>query len=273
LATGHEAPDVRFFDSHIHADTRSDEDLAHMAYFGVRGALTCAHDVRARGATEEHEAERLLDHLDRVATDEVARLRGCGIDGYAAVGVHPGAIPARLWEPVLRRVAALLAQDGVVALGEVGIHRGDEVEVELLRRQLRLARDAGRPAVLSVPAASRDARVRQTLALLAALGQPPGTVLVDHVDHDTAQAVLAAGQLAGLSIHPQHLGTEAAAAVVATLGPRHPHGLVLNTASPEGPGDVVALPRAAAALERLGVAASVIEDTCGGNARRFLGVA
>ena len=39
-------------DLHLHAEGLSDADLATLAFFGLRAALTCAHDAAGSATTE-----------------------------------------------------------------------------------------------------------------------------------------------------------------------------------------------------------------------------
>ena len=151
------------FDSHCHlADEAFEEDLdavvARAREAGLGGAL-CILD-----ATNPAEAAR----AGRVAAAWPAV--------RFAVGVHPhqagefAACPADV-EPRLR--SAFAARAGACAVGEIGLdYHYDfaprDVQLEVFRRQVRVARELGRPIVIHTREADED-----TFAVLEAEGAPP----------------------------------------------------------------------------------------------------
>lgn len=84
---------------------------------------------------------------------------------WATVGIHPH--DARIGdEACLERVRALAAHEKVVAIGETGLdyhydHSPREVQKDVFRRSLRLARDLGLPVVIHTREAEED-----TIAIL-----------------------------------------------------------------------------------------------------------
>ncbi len=151
------------YDSHCHlADEAFRDDLdavvARAREAGVEGAL-CILD-----AASPAEAAR----ADRVSAAWPAV-------GFA-VGVHPhragdfAAGPDAV-EPRLR--AAVAARAGVLAVGEIGLDYHYDpaprpVQREVFRRQIRVARDLGRPVVIHTREADED-----TFAILEDEGAPP----------------------------------------------------------------------------------------------------
>ncbi|MBV9270387.1 MAG: TatD family hydrolase [Candidatus Eremiobacteraeota bacterium] len=72
-------------------------------------------------------------------------------DLFASVGVHPHEANDAP-EDLARAFAEFLADDRIVAVGETGLdyyydHSPRDVQRELLRKQLRIARDAGKPVI------------------------------------------------------------------------------------------------------------------------------
>ena len=68
-----------FVDLHLHADGIPDQDLATLAYFGVRAAVTCARDAGAGSARE------LRRHWDELVQVQTERLRRAGIRPMVAL--------------------------------------------------------------------------------------------------------------------------------------------------------------------------------------------
>ena len=151
------------FDSHCHlADEAFRDDLDAVVerarQAGLEGAL-CILD-----ATNPAEADR----ADRVS----AVWPPVGF----AVGVHPhqaGQFAACLDEVETRLRTAVAARAGACAVGEIGLdYHYDfaprDVQREVFRRQVRVARDLGRPVVIHTREADED-----TFAVLEDEGAPP----------------------------------------------------------------------------------------------------
>jgi TatD DNase family protein len=122
-------------DTHCHVHDRAfdadrDEVIARARAAGVRAMLTVGED--------------LADSAVAIAT---ARRYGLA----AAVGIHPHEA-ARAPHDVARELVALLREPGVVALGEIGLdyyydHSPRDVQGEVFRSQLRIARETGSSVV------------------------------------------------------------------------------------------------------------------------------
>ena len=139
------------FDSHCHlADEAFEDDLDAVVerarQAGLRGAL-CILD--ATNAAEAARARRVSAAWPAV--------------GFA-VGVHPhqaGEFAACLDEVGPRLHSAIAARAGTCAVGEIGLdYHYDfaprETQREVFRRQIRVARDLGRPVVIHTREADED---------------------------------------------------------------------------------------------------------------------
>lgn len=151
------------FDSHCHlADEAFEHDLDAVVEraraAGLRGALC------------------ILDATDPAEAARAGRVAAVWPDVKFAVGVHPhraGEFAACLDEVGPRVRSAVAARAGARAVGEIGLdHHYDfaprDVQREVFRRQVRLARDLGHPVVIHTRDADED-----TFAVLEAEGAPP----------------------------------------------------------------------------------------------------
>ena len=170
-----------------------------------------------------------------------------GIRGYAAVGVHPRAIPRRGLSDVLASLPEMFSGGRVVALGEIGFHRGGPDEEEALVEQLGLARRLGLRVVLHTPALDKERWTRRLLALVQEHGPLPARVLVDHASARTVPLILARGHWAGLTVQVGELTADRTVQLVRRLGSRR---LLLGSDAGDRPGDLLGLPRAVHLLER-----------------------
>jgi len=254
------------FDARLQARSLSRGDLEDLRFFGVSGALVAADDAAApRGADGVRRAWAEL------SGPVLRRLRRAGLEGRVALGIHPRRIPFRGLEALLHELPDYLGRPGAAAIGAVGLEEGGPREERLLERQLELAAALRLPVGVHLPWRERERATRRLLALLRAAELPPERALVP-VDARTVKMVRGCGHAAALSLSASggpRSAVDEAVRLVRALGAE---GLVLCSDAGEAGGDLLALPRAAARLEKAGLSAAVIRRVCGGNARALLGL-
>jgi uncharacterized protein len=233
-----------FVDLHLHAEGIPDQDLATLAYFGVKAAVTCAGDAGASSAAD------LRRHWDELVRVQTARLRQAGIRPMVALALHPSRIPWHGVDDLLQRLPHYFDDPRVVALGELGLQDGGEREEEILSRQLELAARLRKPVIVHTPDREKAMRTRRLLALLKKSVVEPDRVLVDHVNAETFALARGIGCWAGLTLQPGLFEAEAAAALISKHGA---DGIVLTSDIGEGATDLLALPKAAEALKAAGL--------------------
>src|SRR5260370_41949111 len=105
-----------FLDLHLHADGISSQDLATLAYFGLKAAVTCARDAAAGSAQE------LLKHWDGLVQNETRRLEMAGIRPMGAPALHPPRIPWPGVDDLPHRLPHYFDGPPAAALAESGRH-------------------------------------------------------------------------------------------------------------------------------------------------------
>lgn len=251
------------FGFQVHPEGLSDQDLETMRYFGVDTALVTMRHFPS--STEQ----KLLEHIDALLVMHLPRLERYGIRAYAALGIHPRAIPRRGASAVLSAIPAYCRAGKVVAIGEIGLEQGDEREEELLVEQLELARTLNLPVIATTPAKEKERRTRRLLNVLKAAELPPSRVLVANASGKTVRPIVAVGHWASLSLHPDELRAERAVALIRKLGSER---LVLSADVGDRPGDILALPRAVHLLAKARLSTAVMRKVARDNAAAFLRV-
>jgi predicted metal-dependent TIM-barrel fold hydrolase len=238
-----------FVDLHLHADGISSPDLATLAYFGLKAAVTCARDTGAGSADE------LRKHWDELVSKQTQRLKAAGIRPLVALGLHPARIPWHGVDELLHRLPHYFDDPKVVALGELGLQDGGPREADILARQLQLAARLRKPVIIHTPDRDKLARTKAILTLVRESLLEPEEVLIDHVSAETFPLVHGLGCWAGLTLQPDGFTPAAAAALVAKQGAAR---VVLTSDIGEGASDLLALPKAAEALRTAGLPADVV---------------
>lgn len=227
-----EAPPIRLVDSHCHLNAER--------FAGEEAAVL----ERARSAG----VERILVPGWNVASSERAVALAERLDGLdSSVGVHPHDA-AKVDDAGWRRIVELSADPRVVAIGETGldydrIFSPIEDQLANLRRNLRLALETGKPAVLHVrSAADRSDAQDAILAELRAAGfggqsaadafvpgRPPAVIHSFSGSVDYARQVLDLGLSISISGLAFRRGEERTADVVALVPANR---LLVETDSP-----------------------------------------
>ncbi|MBI4317769.1 MAG: TatD family hydrolase [Chloroflexi bacterium] len=254
---------MRIFDAHIHVDTRGIGDLKTLALFGTEAVVTCAHDYMDFSC-----AASVLDHWNRIMTLDRKRLAANNIQAFIALGLHPGGIPRTGEEEVLGKLREKLGIEGVVAIGEIGLHRYTEDELRVFRRQLDLGKELNKPCIVHTPERQKAEVTRRVLDVITDVGIDKDLVLIDHVNEDTFEMVRSFGGWIGLSVQTGKLSDERAASLIAAHGADR---VILNSDLASLSDDVLALPKAVFQMKRMSLPRREIERAVFDNAVAFFG--
>lgn len=247
---------MSWFDSHIHSIGRSIEDLERMRELGVKYAMNCAFYP----VVPEH-PETLIDLFRRMVEFERERGREAGIELYPALGIHPRCIPPK-YEVVVDEIS-----EGV-AIGEIGLERGDEREREVFESQLKVAMREDLPCIIHTPKEGKEIITKKTLEILERLSFPETLAVIDHVTSSTIEEVLKRGYFCGLSVQSGKLTPEEVVKLVEEYGAER---IMLNSDVGFVRAQLDAVPRTARMIsERFGE--DVAKKVALENARKFFRV-
>lgn len=154
----------------------------------------------------------------------------------ASVGVHPHDA-ANVDDDAWRELAALAVDERVVAIGETGLdydrlHSPILAQLSNLRRNLRLAVETGKPAILHCRSAEGEREAQDALlSEIRAFGAEPPRVVIHSFSGpvDYAEAMLALGAAISFSGLVFRRGEEASADVARLVPPER---LLVETDSP-----------------------------------------
>lgn len=255
---------LRIFEPHAHMISRTTDDYERMADAGVEAIVEPAFWV---GSPRSHVAT-FEDYFRLILDFESERAAKYGIAHFAAVAMNPKeANHVDLAREVVNALPKFLSHPRCVALGEVGFDRLTDAEEEVMKMQLRLAKDAHLPVQVHLPHFHKPEGIRRTLEAIKDVGLPAERVLIDHNTEETLGAALDFGCYAGMSIYPvTKLSPERAVALVQRHGAER---VMVHSAADWGPSDPLAVPRTIRYMRERRMPRAMIEQIVWENPRRF----
>lgn len=268
---------VPIIDAHVHMDVRSANDYEAMAIAGVQAVVV---PTTFTGLKKKSRAE-YEGYYTRIIDFERRRAEAFGIRLYAAVGVDPEDIhDESAARDTLDALPEYRHNENVCALGEVGLERFTDIEIECFRAQLRISRDISMPVIMHTPHQDKPRDLPRMLAIIRdAIREDhidPGLLLLDDLTADTielARTIPFGGY--GISVStvanaPFMLHRKAGPSEVLTLlQANHAEKLILSTALAWGYGDPLAIPRVLLKLATSGVDENTLRKLAYENAVRF----
>ncbi|MDI3502511.1 MAG: uncharacterized protein PWR09_636 [Archaeoglobi archaeon] len=247
---------MRWFDSHVHLEGRSIEDLERMRELGLKAVMNCAFYP----VPPEH-PETFHDLFRRMLIFEVERGKDAGLQVHSALGIHPRCIPKDY-----QRALEWISEGD--AVGEIGLEKGGKIEEEVFRAQLRVAEEEDLPCIIHTPKEGKVEITEKTLEILEELSFPESLVLVDHATQETAGKILKRGYHCGLSVQSGKLTPGEALEIVRKFGDER---IVLNSDVGFARAQLDAVPRTAELIARE-LGRDVSEKVALKNAKKFFRV-
>jgi predicted metal-dependent TIM-barrel fold hydrolase len=249
-------------DAHIHADTRPYEDFEKMAIAGVEKAVTCAHDPLRMSSSDV-----VLDHINRIMENDTNRASKNGLKLYSAIGIHPRSI-SHDYKKVLDKLPELLDNVNVVAIGEIGLESGTELEIEVFKKQLQLAQDLGRKVIVHTPRTHKKEITMKTASLIIDIIDT-SLVQLDHVDRSIVDLVINFEGILGITVQPQKMTPVEAVDMMEEYGYDK---FVLDSDISSSPSDPLSVPKTVHKLKLLGVDEKYIKKVSLSNTSDFYGI-
>ena len=186
---------MEYIDAHTHAYTLPKRDLELMHLANIKKVIICSFVPFV-----EH-AETLMDHFKELIYVQKPRLMETGLKVYAFIGIHPRNIPEG-WRRILPVLEDYTTRGLIQGIGEIGLETGSTVEIEVLRGQLKIAKEHKLPAIIHTPKNNRINIVKRIIQTIKEVGVETDKVVIDHVNDDIIDLVNDIGAIPGLSIKP-----------------------------------------------------------------------
>jgi len=195
---------MEMIDAHIHVDYVSRRDLGLMGAAGVRALVSHTYYPHLN---VEITSQTILDFYERLVKFETWRSEQELIHTYASISLNPVSIPTD-YQKVLEAIPKYLEQKNTVAIGEIGLEPGSKtcpdlaVQEGIVRAQLRLANQYGKPVVFHTPATDKEKWVRKYFDLIMQENVNPAKVVIDHADATVAMTITDFGCTVGITTQP-----------------------------------------------------------------------
>ncbi len=195
------------FDTHIHSEGKGITELSKMANSGIKIAVSCAYYP-----IKPTHYYTLIDMFRKISSFEVNRGKKAGIELIPAVGIHPRCICDE-WDKALNWIE----ENGRV-IGEIGLETGSKEEVEVLTKQLSLAKKLDLPCIVHTPRKNKKAVTEKIIDVLKKSGICEDLVVVDHINRENLEIVLKSGYWMGLTVQPGKLSEGEAVSIIEEFG-------------------------------------------------------
>jgi len=244
---------MQLIDTHVMMESLGLQDLEAMSASGVKVLIADA----AGGMDYATSAQAAINYFEHTLVGETKRASDYFIDVYVIVGINMNAVPAD-YEKILGALPEYLKRERVIGVGEVGLEPKSGTcpdlgtQEEILRTELRIAKEHNKVAVMHLTSAERVSWIERYIKLIDEVGLDRGKAVIIHSDAHTTKTITDAGCIAGISVLPmRRITPEDAARIVAEND--MDRVLVSSDSRIRHRSDPLGVPRIAVQMRRLGL--------------------
>jgi predicted metal-dependent TIM-barrel fold hydrolase len=257
---------MRYIDPHVHMISRTTDDYEAMQRAGVVAVIEPAFWM----GQPRTQVGTFQDYYSHLIGFERFRASQFGIKHYCTIGLNSKeANNEALAEEVMELLPLFVCKEGVVGIGEIGYDDQTAAEDKYYRLQLELAKEVNLPVQIHTPHRDKKQGTLRSMAVALEHGLDPSTVIVDHNNEETVQAVLEQGFWAAFTIYPHtKMGNERMTEIVKHYGPER---IFINSAADWGISDPLAVPKTAQLMLERGISAETVAQVTYHNALAAFG--
>jgi len=258
-------------DPHVHVDTLNYHALELMAVAGIKTIISM---VSVPEVQENIPSDAIFQHCDRVMSFHAWRTsKYFLIDTYVCPGISMVGVPID-YKDGIDKLRFYLNQhhEKVVGIGEIGLHPESEtcpdlsIQEEILRAQLEIARDFGKPVAIHIPPAEKPKWVKRYLTMVKELKLDPSKVVIDHADDTVTKMITVSGCNAAITVQPWRKVRAIDAAQAIQIGDID--RILVDSDCSLLDSDPLAVPKTALEMRKLGMAETDIKKVVWDNPRR-----
>jgi predicted metal-dependent TIM-barrel fold hydrolase len=259
---------TRLFEPHIHMYSRTTDDYEAMSKAGIEVVVQPSFwlgSPRTSVGTFE-------DYWEHMITFETKRAKDFGIEHFVCISVNPKeSIERPLALDAIEAMKKYLDRERVVAIGEIGYNLINDLEEQVMVRQMDIAAEKDMLMTVHLPHNNKPEGMRR-MELILANGDrgkkfERNKILVDHNVEETIGKTLELGMWAGLSVYPvSKLSPER---VINILRKHGTDMIMVHSAADWGVSDPLSVPLVAMEMRKAGFTTNEIERVTFYNAYDF----
>jgi predicted metal-dependent TIM-barrel fold hydrolase len=246
---------LRFFDPHIHMYSRTTDDYEAMSKAGiqiiVQPSFWLGSPRRFVGTFE--------DYWENMISFEPKRAKEFGIEHYTCISVNPKEAAER--PLALDAVDAMvnkgyLERDRVVAIGEIGYDKINDLEEEIFIKQMDIASERNMLMTIHLPHKNKIEGIQSIERIMNdnsdrnKMKYNSRKMLIDHNVEETIGKTLEMGMWAGLSVYPvTKLSPDRAIEILKKHGTER---IMIHSAADWGRSDPLSVPTVAREMRNSG---------------------
>jgi predicted metal-dependent TIM-barrel fold hydrolase len=260
---------VQLIDPHVHMDALSKNSLDLMAIAGITAVV--ADGAPSEGLTIS--ASAVTDFFERTLGYDTRRGAEVFIKVYSLLGLNMFGIPPS-YEKVLEAMPEYLIRDRVVGLGEIGLdpksRRCPDLsqQEEILKAELKMAREYNKAVLLHVPSAERRSWVERYFKLIDEAGLEHDKVVLTHADSSVIKMITDYDCIAAITVSPMRQITPGDGAKM--LQSVNLSRMLVNSDSIlQHPSDPLSVPKTALEMRKLGFSNEEVRQVFLDNPRRI----
>ena len=193
---------INIIDSHVHLDLIERHHPHRIQWLKENGCGVVSWSY-FEGVNSSSQLEECLESKARC----LERLSAEGLACHYLAGIHPRSIPPDLKsDQIPSLLKSHLADPRCRGIGEIGLETGDAREQPVFVTQLELGRNLrtrGKIIGVHTPRSNKRSVTRTTLKILEGFQDISESIVVDHCNAYTINAVLDAGFWAGVTLSPE----------------------------------------------------------------------
>lgn len=258
---------TRLFDPHIHMYSRTTDDYEAMSKAGIEVIVQPSFwlgSPRTSVGTFE-------DYWEHMIAFETKRAKDFGIEHFVCISVNPKEATERpLALDAIEAMKKYLDRERVVAIGEIGYNLINDLEEEVMVKQMDIAEEKDMLMTVHLPHNNKPEGMRRLQRILTTdqgKRYKRHKILVDHNVEETIENTLALGMWGGLSIYPvTKLSPERAISIIRKYGTDR---IMVHSAADWGVSDPLSVPLVAMEMRKAGFSMNEIERVTFYNAYEF----
>jgi len=211
------------------------------------------------------------DYWEHMITFETKRARDYGIEQFVCISVNPKeAIERPLALDAIEVMKRYLDRERVVAIGEIGFNLINDLEEEVMVKQMKIADEKDMLMTVHLPHKNKPEgmqRIERILNNEQSKHYKRHKILVDHNVEETIEKTLELGMWAGLSVYPvSKLSPERVMNIIKKHGTER---IMVHSAADWGPSDPLSVPLVAREMRKNGFSSNEVERVTFRNAYEF----